>query len=148
MPALAADPTPAHAAGPDQASRRRHGRDADHDQRDLKPHRCRRHPAIRLMFLLAQAMPRPDAPGTQRGIGVGEMWPRPDDLGPTNLVLQPPEPVGAPAGQPGSVLKLGNGDKRDNCRPAFKYRPLGVSQAPNTPVSMTTGPRKPRFMRS
>ncbi len=76
------------------------------------------------MFLLAQAMSRPDAPGTQGGIGVGEMGPRPDDLGPANLVLQPPEPIGPPVSPPGSVLKLGNGGKRDNCRPAFKYRPI------------------------
>jgi hypothetical protein len=60
------------------------------DQRDLKPHRCRRHPAIRLMFFVAQAMSRPDAPGTERGVHIGEMGPRPDDLGPANLVLQPP----------------------------------------------------------
>ena len=31
---------------------------------------------------------------------------------------------------------------------AASNRPLGVSRAPNTPVSMTTGPREPRFMRS
>src|ERR1700689_5208741 len=76
------------------------------DERNLEPDCCRGHPAVRLMLLLSQAVASPDTPGTERGIHLRQVRPRPYDLRPGNFVLQPPEPLRAPAGQPGTIPKL------------------------------------------
>src|ERR1019366_3249268 len=72
-------------------------------KRNLEPDRCRSHPAVRFMLLLAQAVPSPDTPCTERGIRLDKVWPRPDDLCPGHLVLQPPEPPRAPPRQSGAI---------------------------------------------
>src|ERR1035437_9600518 len=78
---------------------------------NLEPDRCRSHPAVRLMLLLAQAVPGPDTPCAERRICLDKVWPWPDDLCPCNLVLQPSEPPRPPPSQPGAVTKLGDSDK-------------------------------------
>jgi hypothetical protein len=60
------------------------------------------------MLLLAQAVPGPDTPCPERRICLDEVWPRPHDLCPCNLVIQPSEPPRPPPSQPGAVTKLGD----------------------------------------
>ena len=74
------------------------------------------------MFFLAQAMPI--LTNQVRSVAYASVsWgPRLDDLGTANLVVQPPEPVRAPAGQPGSVPKLRNGDKEITAGRPSKHR--------------------------
>src|ERR1035441_3477634 len=76
-------------------------------ERNLEPDRGGGHPAIRLMLLLAQTVPGPDTPCPERRICLDEVWPRPHDLCPCNLVIQPSEPPRPPPSQPGAVTKLG-----------------------------------------
>jgi hypothetical protein len=68
------------------------------------------------------------APGTKRGICLRQARSWPHDLCPSDLVLQAPESVRAPAGQPGSILKFGNGDKGDDRWPAFEDGPVARCQ--------------------
>jgi hypothetical protein len=69
-------------------------------ERNLEPDRGGGHPAIRLMLLLAQAVPGPDTPCPERRICLDKVWPRPHDLCPCNLVIQPSEPPRSPPSQP------------------------------------------------
>jgi hypothetical protein len=55
---------------------------------NLKPDRCGSHQAVRLMLLLAQAVPGTDTPCAERRICLDKIWPRPDDLRPGYLILQ------------------------------------------------------------
>jgi hypothetical protein len=57
---------------------------------NLKPDRCGRHPTVRLMLLLAQAVAGPDTLCAQRGICLDQVRSRPDDLRPGYLIPQPP----------------------------------------------------------
>ena len=65
---------------------------------NLKPDRCRSHPTVRLMLLLAKAVPGPDTPCAERGICLNQVWSRPDDLRPGYLVLQPHYQLGKRSG--------------------------------------------------
>src|SRR5216683_2232966 len=65
---------------------------------NLEPDRCRSHPAVRLMLLLAQAVPGTDTPCAERRICLDKVRPRPDDLRPGYLILQPPQFSWAPPG--------------------------------------------------
>jgi len=76
---------------------------------NLQPDCRRSHPTIRFMLLLAQAVPGSDTRGTKRGICLRQVRSWPHDLCPGYLALETPEPVRAPAGQPGPILKFGNG---------------------------------------
>ena len=48
------------------------------------------------------------------------MTPRPDDLCPGNLILQPTQLPGTPPSQPGAISKLSNSDEGDNSWPTFE----------------------------
>jgi hypothetical protein len=78
---------------------------------NLEPDGCRSHPTVRLMLLLAQAVPGPDTPRAELRICLSKVWAWPDDLCPRYLILQPSEPLRTPPSQPGAITKLGNGDK-------------------------------------
>ena len=93
-------------------------------KRHLEPDSCRRHPAVRFVVFLAQAVSGPDTPCTERGISLGKTWSRPDDLCSRYLILQPPEPFRAPPGQPGAITKLGDGDERNDGWPTLKDRTI------------------------
>jgi hypothetical protein len=94
------------------------------DERNLQPDCRRGYPTIRLMLLLAQAVPGPDTPGTKRGICLRQVRSWPHDLCPGYLALQAPESVRAPTSQPGPILKFGNGNEGDDRWPTFEYRPV------------------------
>src|SRR5450631_1314671 len=81
---------------------------------DPQPDRRGRHPAIRLVSLLAQAMPGPDTPGAKRGVCLDKVRPRPDDLRPGYLILQPTQLPGTPTSQPGTISQLSHGDEGDD----------------------------------
>ena len=49
-------------------------------ERHLEPDGGRRHPAVRFMVFLAQAVSGLDTPCAERGISLGKTWSRPDDL--------------------------------------------------------------------
>jgi hypothetical protein len=83
-------------------------------ERNLQPDCRRGHPTIGLVLLLTQAVPGSDTPGTKRGLCLPQVRSWPNDLRPGYLALQTPEPVRAPAGQPGPILKFGNGDEGDD----------------------------------
>ena len=91
---------------------------------NLEPDCGRGHPTIRLVRLVAQAMPGPDTPGTQRGIYLCQVRPRPDDFRSGYLVFEAPQPLRAPCGHPGAVRKFGNRYERDNRWPTFKEWPI------------------------
>ena len=97
-------------------------------ERNLQPDCRRGHPTIRLMFLLAQAVPSSDTPGTKRGICLRQVRSWPHDFCPGYLTLQAPEPVRAPAGQPGTILKFGDGDEGDDRWSAFEDGPVARRQ--------------------
>jgi hypothetical protein len=78
---------------------------------NLEPDRCRSHPAVRLMLLLAQAVPGTVTPCAERRIRLDKVRPRPDDLRPGYLILQPPQFSWAPPGQSGAITKLSDGDE-------------------------------------
>jgi hypothetical protein len=94
-----------------------------HD-RGLELDGCRRHPAVRFMVFLAQAVPGPDTPCAERSISLGKSWSWPDDLCSRYLILQPPEPFRTPPSQPRAITKLGDGDERNDSWPTLKNRAI------------------------
>jgi hypothetical protein len=111
------------------------------------------HPSVGLMILAAQAVPVLGAPRTHGGIGLGEIRTRPDGAGPGEFVVQANKPGRAPACQLGPYLSSATVmNEMTAGRPSRRGRyaeasdcPRGVRRAPNTPVSMITGPREPGF---
>src|SRR5882757_9510270 len=93
-------------------------------ERHLEPDGCHRHPAVRFMVFLAQAVSRPDTPCAEGGISLGKTWSRPDDLSSRYLILQTPEPFRAPPSQPRAITKLGDGDERNDSWPTLKERAI------------------------
>jgi hypothetical protein len=91
---------------------------------NLEPDCGRGHPTIRLVRSVAQAMPGPDTPGTQRRIYLCQVRPWPYDFRSGYLIFQALQPIRAPSGHPGAVPKFGNCYERDNGRPTFKEWPI------------------------
>ena len=97
------------------------------DERNAESNGSCRDPAICLVVFLAEPMTVLDAPCAQRGIDVDESWPRPNDLGSRDFVVEPPEPPAAPASQLRAIAKLSDRDERDDGGAAFEYwRVLGA----------------------
>jgi len=94
------------------------------DERNLQPDCRRGYPTIRLMLLLAQAVPRSGhtkyearhMPASGSVLATRSL--------PGYLALQAPESVRAPTSQPGPILKFGNGNEGDDRWPTFEYRPV------------------------
>jgi len=98
------------------------------DKGDPRPDRRGSHPAIRLVFPLAQAMPGPDTRGAKRGVCIDKVRARPDDLRPGYLILQPTQLPGTPTSQPGAISQLRHGDEGDDSWSPGKERAIARGQ--------------------
>ena len=81
------------------------------DQGNVQPDRCGRHPPVRLVLLLAQAVPVLDAPCAERRVSAGQVRPRPDGFCSLQLALKPAQPSWPSCGEPGSEAEFRHRDE-------------------------------------